>query len=275
MLHECLDSILALNMKVDEREIIVIDDGSDFSPVDYVRSINDGIIFLRQENQGPGAARNNGIDIATGDYIQFVDSDDYLLPNYSRCLDIMEKEKPDIVMFHGRKTPFYRIESTGTDYMLSHNLRGAAWCIAFRKTILGELRYNTLLINEDELFNPQLVLQAERLIDVGIHAYYYRQRKESRSHSNNINKATRRLDDALKVICRLNEISDDMGGNKKVALQRRIAQLTMDYIYNVAVTFPQELLQRVRQLQRKLLFPLPLKFYTAKYYIFALITRIL
>ena len=69
MLCNCLDSILRLSLKRDEREIIVIDDGSKFSPLDALRDYLDDIIFLRQKNGGLGCARNRGILNATGRYL--------------------------------------------------------------------------------------------------------------------------------------------------------------------------------------------------------------
>lgn len=277
MLGECIESILALGIPDNEREIIVIDDGSNHSPSDFLHSINSDIICLRQDNKGPGAARNRGIDVSTGDYIQFVDSDDRLLPDYRQCINILSADNPDVIYFHGRKIRSYRINSSGPDYMLKHNLRGAACCLTFRKAILGNLRYDSHLINEDELFNAQLILRANTVTDVGVYAYFYRQRPDSRSHATDITKATKRLDDALTIIQRLNDLANSMSGTSQAAMQRRTAQLTMDYIYNVATTLhsPTLLRQRLQVLRRLHLIPLPLKPYTLKYYIFAVITKFL
>ena len=79
MLYECIDSILALSLRTDEREIIVVDDGSDSSPINELMRYGDDIIYVRQKNQGLSAARNKGIDVATGSYFQFVDADDQLI----------------------------------------------------------------------------------------------------------------------------------------------------------------------------------------------------
>ena len=101
MLRQCLDSILSLSLSNDEREIIVVDDGSNYSPINDLRDIQDHIIYVRQKNGGLSHARNTGLRLATGEYVQFIDADDYLLrAPYEHCLDIMRYQEPDVVMFN-------------------------------------------------------------------------------------------------------------------------------------------------------------------------------
>ena len=78
MLKECLDSILVLSLRPYEREIIIVDDGSDTCPMNELMKYGDDIIYIRQKNKGLSEARNMGIRIATGAYIQFIDADDLL-----------------------------------------------------------------------------------------------------------------------------------------------------------------------------------------------------
>lgn len=79
-LEQCINSVL--NQTIKELEIICIDDGSTDSSVEIIHKyqrFEKRIILLRQNNQGQGKARNNGIKIATGKYISFLDADDYYL----------------------------------------------------------------------------------------------------------------------------------------------------------------------------------------------------
>ena len=73
LLDECLDSILSLSLEKDEREIIVVDDGSTISPLEVIQSKLDDIVYIRQRNSGLSTARNLGIEASKGKYIQFVD----------------------------------------------------------------------------------------------------------------------------------------------------------------------------------------------------------
>lgn len=76
-LKETIDS--AINQTWPEKEIIIIDDGSTDNSTEIISQyIHRGIIYNRQENKGASAARNKGLDLATGKYIQFLDSDDVI-----------------------------------------------------------------------------------------------------------------------------------------------------------------------------------------------------
>ena len=80
MLRECIQSILALTLRPFEREIIIIDDGSDdTTPLSQLSDVVDQVIYVRQRNGGVSTARNLGLRLAQGAFIQFVDGDDQLV----------------------------------------------------------------------------------------------------------------------------------------------------------------------------------------------------
>lgn len=158
-LKECLDSILKLSLNAKEREIILVDDGSDISPLNDLAEYQNQIIYLRQPNQGVSVARNYGIMIAKGNYIQFVDGDDYLLQAaYEHCLDIVRYHQPDIVTFNSAKNnkkeeTSYELPSpiSGTEYLSNYNLHGAVWSYIFKRNIMGSLQFTPgIIYGEDE-----------------------------------------------------------------------------------------------------------------------------
>ena len=81
-LSECIDSVLRQTMQ--DFEVICIDDGSSddsYSILKKYEETDERVVLLSQTNQGVSAARNVGIDKTRGEYIYFLDSDDYIEPN--------------------------------------------------------------------------------------------------------------------------------------------------------------------------------------------------
>ena len=70
----------ALNQTYSNTEIVIIDDGSTDNSLDIIQSFGDKVIWRTQPNQGGNVTRNNLLDLATGEWVQFLDSDDYLKP---------------------------------------------------------------------------------------------------------------------------------------------------------------------------------------------------
>ncbi len=93
-LGRALDSILSQTMAVDE--IIIVDDGSTDRTVDIAKGYGDQVRYLYQENSGVSAARNAGVEAATGTWIAFLDADDSWLPEKIAAQLNFLKEQPDL-----------------------------------------------------------------------------------------------------------------------------------------------------------------------------------
>lgn len=284
MLCECIDSILALSLRPSEREIIIVDDGSEVCPMNGLMQYGDDILYVRQRNGGVSTARNTGLQIAQGEYIQFVDGDDYLLQApYEHCLDILRMNSDiDAVMFDFTTSATHQSTfndqpfTSGTEYMYRHNIHGASWGYLFKRSILSQLRFTPGIANgEDEEFTPQLLIRAEKICVTDAKAYFYRQHKHSVVHQTDSNSKHQRLEDTLCVIERLNAQTDRLPSTDRLAMQRRVAQLTMDYIYNIIVLTRsgKELDERLNDLYEKGLFPLPDRNYSQKYTLFRKLTN--
>lgn len=114
-LSQCIESIR--RQTYSNLDIILVDDGSPDrcgEICDYYSSIDNRIRTIHQENRGLSGARNSGLEVARGEYVAFVDSDDWLDLNcYSKCVDIASRTSADIVCYdifevHGEsvvKTP--------------------------------------------------------------------------------------------------------------------------------------------------------------------------
>ena len=275
-LRQCLDSIRALSLNAAEREIILVDDGSDEPPISALADYLDDILYIRQRNAGLSAARNRGIGMATGEFLQFVDGDDYLLQAaYEHCLDQVRYGGADVVMFDltddatdSQPADYNATDmDSGTELMAHHNIQGSACGYLFRRHILGELRFTPGIYHEDEEFTPQLLLRAERICSTDSQAYFYRRRQQSITGTADVRTVVRRLADKRQVISRLSAMADTLPNNDRLALQRRVAQLTMDYIYTIIIeTRSRHFLDRkLASLRSEGLFPLPDRHYTTKY----------
>ena len=282
MVCECIEVILALSLRPYEREIILVDDGSAVSPVNELLKYGNDILYIRQRNQGPGIARNTGLRMANGKYIQFIDSDDLLNhAAYEHCLDIVRYNQTDIVVFDKASRATHEATfndkgpMTGNEYMRNHNIHGAVWSYIFQKNILGTLRFSTLTYREDEEFTPQLLLHAQQLYATNAKAYIYRTNKLSITHKKGKRNKIKMLSDNMQALLSLKSVNASLPQKEQIAMQRRIDQLTMDYIYQVIVqTRSRHYLDRkLSILRREGLFPLPDKNYTTKYKWFRRLTN--
>ena len=285
MLCTCIGSILKLSLQSAEREIIIVDDGSDDSPMNGLLQYGDDIIYVRQKNGGVSTARNTGMAMAKGEYIQLIDGDDCLLQTpYEHCLDIVRHHQDaDIVMFdfthneQEKQNTFGTPEKiSGTSLMHTKNIRGSACCYLFRQAVRGRLSFTPgIEYGEDEEFTPQLLIRAENVYVTSAKAYFYRERQTSAVHQQSEESTNKRLSDHMSVIKRLNELADTRPYEERLALLRRVAQLTMDHIYNTIMTTrsAERLDETLEELKREALFPLPDKEYSTKYVWFRRMTN--
>ncbi len=121
-LREAVGSVASQDFT--DREIIVVDDGSTDDTPSVARALGDAIRYVRQENRGPGAARNHGIRLARGRYIAFLDSDDLFLPGKLAAQVACFEERPEIglvytacmVLEDGREARRYEADLFGWVY---------------------------------------------------------------------------------------------------------------------------------------------------------------
>ena len=177
-----IDSILSQNS--DKVEIIVIDDGSTDDTARIIKNNyghNPKIIYSYQKNKGPGAARNYGINISSGDWMFFIDSDDYLQPNIISFYEELTKEEIDAIY------PSLFFETTGknliskrlfhvkkrvlqSNYFLNKYLldKCSAWrvsAVMYRASIVkaNNLRFPATKNAEDFMFNVSFLLNCNKV----------------------------------------------------------------------------------------------------------------
>lgn len=192
-LGECIDSILAQTMQ--DFELILIDDGSTDGSADivsdYASRFPGKIKSMRVKNGGQGRARNIGLGIACGEYVGFIDSDDWIEPDmYEKLLRRAEETDAQIVF-----CDFMAHYANGsTEYLpgkLHDNKMSASGSCCnklFRRDLIGELHYPEGLWYEDFCFSAILLMRAERVEYIREPLYIYRCGQISTMHNTNAKK---------------------------------------------------------------------------------------
>ena len=190
-IRKCLDSCLHQDEK--EYEIIVIDDGSPDNSVDIVKQIaatTEKVRIVSQPNLGLSAARNVGLSLAQGEFVWFVDSDDYIEDNCLGRIFSNLRNNIDILQLQYRMVyengeadidvPFYIIDGVkkGKDILLAGGLPAPAQFSIYRTEFLrkNELKFYEGILHEDSEFKPRVTFLAESIISDTEVSYNYLQR---------------------------------------------------------------------------------------------------
>lgn len=193
-LVKCVDSVC--NQTYRDIEIILVDDGSpDNCPMicDEYAKKDSRIKVIHKENGGLSDARNRGIDIAKGDYIIFVDSDDYIeLDACEKFADYTGKDYDILIgdaIVEGGICDLSHIELdtvvSGALYykaaLLNHKTPIVAWINAYRREFLAKnnLRFKYGILHEDVEFTPRAFLAAQTVIYTKNFFYHYMIRDNS------------------------------------------------------------------------------------------------
>lgn len=198
-LERCIDSIL--KQKIKDMEIILVDDGSPDSCgeiCDRYERENKNIIVIHKENGGLSDARNVGIDIARGEYIAFIDSDDTIRPNmFWDMLGAAKHENADIVVcgiaeIEGEKVTNHRYgnriwnsQEANCAMLYEKKFWVAAWNKIYKRTLFQDMRYPKGRIYEDLYLTPRLIDKADKIMTIeGVYYNYYIRENSIMSVSN-------------------------------------------------------------------------------------------
>lgn len=195
-LAQCLDSVLEQDIPLSDYEIIIVNDGSTDGSLriaeSYVRS-SSVLKLYSQDNKGLSAARNTGLQYATGDYIWFIDSDDFIEKNclkqilntlYDYELEGLRLRSVRYVDGENVKNlkPILRGIVTGKDCIKNRKVFvEAAWLTIYKKKFLEDnhLRFMEGVIHEDSEFTPKAYYYMKRLAFLNKYVYYYRKTPKS------------------------------------------------------------------------------------------------
>jgi len=205
-IDKCLKSLTLQTLQ--GIEIIIVNDGSLDRSIDiiekYVKENPTKIKYYEKKNGGLSSARNYGIEYATGEYIAFLDSDDYIEINmYEEMYNLAKKENADMVECdfiweweYGKKVYDKRREYKTKEDMMKKP-RVVAWNKIYKREILNKnkIRFPEGLIYEDMEFFYKLLPHLNKISYINKYFVHYIQRKDSIS-----NKQTKKIEDIFKIL---------------------------------------------------------------------------
>lgn len=200
-LEECLESIYKLNIK---KEVILVNDESpdnSYKIIEkYKKLYYEETIVINQKNKGLSGARNSGLKVASGEYIAFIDSDDFIdTKKYEEFFKKGQKEDLDIILGtyikykDGKYLERYKRNSninllgviTGKEFfeksIKMNSFREEVWDDVYKREFLlkNDLKFKEGLLHEDTLFSIQALIKARKVKYIDIPFYIYRQREGS------------------------------------------------------------------------------------------------
>ncbi len=187
---ECLNSIFS--QKHNDVEIVIVDDGSPDNSMTIVHSLiekKNNCRVVNQMNQGLSMARNVGMREASGDYIWFVDSDDWLLPNSIEFIFQCINDNPNVDVFssvleeHYESSGLIRREYdppstiiSGKKYLNARYKQGAVQRFVFKRSFIekNELNFYPGILHEDGLWGFKCLYLANEVMILNRSIYAYR-----------------------------------------------------------------------------------------------------
>lgn len=242
-LRQCIQSIISQEGNI---EVILVDDGSpDESPsiCDEYAQKDNRIHVIHKQNGGVSSARNAGLDTAQGEWIWFVDGDDYIAENVLKRIyqEIQKHPHADLIqmgmnyLYDDHKIVPQEIEGIDNldknrfllQHISYHNPR-----ILFKREIIEQNRFHFtqgLKVAEDQEFQLKYMMLCKTPIQIPISAYIYRQREGSATHDTST--SSRIVNDTFTVLENLNQFINEKQISTEEWLHNRIQIMIRSLLY--------------------------------------------
>lgn len=250
-LKKCLDSLVKQTFK--DFEIIIVNDGSTDNSSNIISKYQDmykNIKVINQKNEGLSMARNNGVKEANGEYLIFIDSDDYVEKNLLKEVD---KEIKDAEVLR------YQVISEDEDgsnkidfneeafdmvngyqafkYLSNYHFVEPAWCYAFKKDyyVNNKFSFKKDVYHEDFGLIPYVIYKARKVKSINYLGYHYVQRNGSIMNNNDYKKTVKKAFDMLEQYKTLRLFA------KNINRKNNMDDYYLSYISNCVIVKTREL----------------------------------
>lgn len=247
-LAECLDSII--NQTEKDIEIICVEDCSTDSSLkilqEYAKKDDRIVILQNEKNSGLSVTRNNGLNIAKGEYVLFVDSDDFIEPTLLEttlkfasdvdmvCFDYREYDGKRYITdshIYGIPDGYYKAYDYYLDLFKGNMFIFSACSKLFRRSFLNEhnIRFEKGVLYEDVLFGFYCMINAQSIYSLKEKMYFYRTRPNSITRTRLKEKNIKDHFYSLYKICEY-YLSNSFSKEHNILIEKFIQRLERDYI---------------------------------------------
>lgn len=249
-LCRCLDSLVHQDIPESDYEVIAVDDGSTDSTgeiCDRYAKEYPQVKVMHQTNAGVSVARNNGMSIAQGQYLFFVDGDDFVAENcFKVLLHIAETNALDVVMFDFKAvnpdTPVPTAQSseaqdvkviTGKEFLTDNCLHGAVWLYFVKRELVERerLHFPVDRMCDDNVFSLSAILAAHRMIKLSKVCYYYVQRPGSIIHEKGTAHKLKYMGDIIYCSKQFGEVIEKYRGELSEPTYSRLIGRRNSFLY--------------------------------------------
>ena len=240
-----------INQDYKNWELIIVDDGSNDNSYKVIKKfLNDNRInYIYEKNSGVSAARNNALKHANGDYVLFIDSDDYFSMNILDDMSkLLSKKNVDVVKFgyfteRGMIRKKYKFSSTINQILEDESLKlevknnifssydfNCVWNSVIKSNIAKSIQFDKKIINAEDLLYFYKVLKTSKSIFITNEPYYhYIYNFDSVSHTKDIRKSIKKFNDLIYVY---SIIENDIGNldECKSRIRKNLEELMLSII---------------------------------------------